>query len=167
MPHCASKTIAAALAAALLAACAATGPTAYGPADDKGFGYQETKIEDNRFRITYGGSAGVPAGEVENLALRRAGELALENGYDWFRVIGGDLSSEKRGGVALGAGVGTGSYGRSSGVSVGAGGNFGAIGAKEFATARIEVLMGSGETPDEPNAYDANAIIDSLGAGGV
>ena len=50
---------AACLAAVSLVACAATGPAAYGPDDGK-FGYSDTQIESDRYRIVYRGSGGMP-----------------------------------------------------------------------------------------------------------
>ena len=150
--------------ALLLSACAAVGPATYGAADEKGFGYQETQIENDRFRIVYQGSGGMPPEQVEDYAMLRAGELALENGYEWFRVVGRDISREQRGGVSLGAGVGSGSYGRRSSVGVGVGGNFGKVGAQDYFTVRLEVLMGAGDAPDDATAYDASAVVGAIGA---
>lgn len=148
--------------AILLAACAAPGPAAYGPSGDSRFGYEETRIEQDRYRIVYRGSGGMPPEMVEDYALRRAAELALANGYDWFRVVGRDLSHEERGGVSIGAGVGSGSYGRRSGVSVGVGGNVGRVGAKDYFTVRMEVLLGSGETSGDETVYDAASVLDAV-----
>ena len=156
------KHIAIVAVALFLASCAATGPAAYGPADAKGFGYAETRIEADRYRITYGGSGGMSPGMVEDYALRRAGEVALREGYDWFRVVALEITGEERGGVSLGAGFGTGSYGRRSGVGVGVGGNVGKVGAQEYYTARLEVLLGKGAPPDDDRVYDAASIVDSL-----
>ena len=147
--------------AALLIGCAATGPTAYGPADDGRFGYEETRIEEDRFRVVYRGSGGMAPGAVEDYALRRAAELTLANGYDWFRVVFRDLSHEERGGVSVGAGFGTGSYGRRGGVGVGVGGDVGKVGAQDYFTVRIEVLMGEGETPEDGDAYDAEQVLNA------
>ena len=146
-------------ASLFLAACAASGPAEYGPADDRGFGYEETRIEDDRYRVVYRGSAGSPPEQVEDYALRRAAELALANNYDWFRVVTRSVSGEQRGGVAVGAGFGTGSAGRNTGVGVGVGGDFGRIGAQDYFTSRLEVLLGAGAAPDEANAYDAASIL--------
>ena len=151
-------------AAAILTACAATGPVGYGAAQGDDFGYSESRIEDGRYRIVYRGSGGMPPEVVDDYALRRAAELTLQDGYDWFRIISGSMDHDERGGVSLGAGFGTGSYGRRGGTSVGVGGNFGQVGAQDFFTARIEVLMGKGETPDS-DAYDAASIAASLGGG--
>lgn len=145
-----------------LAACAAAGPAAYGPADERGFGFDEQKIEDGRYRVIYGGSGGMPPGMVEDYALRRAAELTLGEGYDWFRIVGSDLVGEERGGVGVGAGFGTGSYGRRSSVGVGVGGDFGRVGAQEYFTARIEILMGSGEPPAADDVFDARSVLDNI-----
>lgn len=145
--------------AVALAACAAVGPTTYGPADSKGFGYEESRIESSRYRIIYRGSGGMPPEQVEDFALKRAAEIAVANNYDWFRVIARDLTGEERGGLGIGAGVGGGSYGRRSGVGVGVSGDLGTIGGQDYFTARIEVLMGSGETPEDGDYYNARSMI--------
>lgn len=152
--------IAIAAAFIALAGCASPGPTAYGPADARGYGYTETRIEQNRYRVSYQGGGGVPADVVESYALRRAGELALANGYDWFRVVGRDVSGQEKGGVSIGAGVGGANYGRHSGFGLGVGGNLGAVGARAYYTVRLEVLMGSGDRPkDDKDVYDARSVI--------
>ncbi len=152
-----------AFAAALsIAACASVGPATYGPADSKGFGYEETRIESDRYRIVYGGSGDMPPEMVEDYARLRAAEVALENGYDWFRVVGRAISGEQRGGVGIGAGGGGGSYGRSSGVGVGVGGDLGTIGARDYFTVRLEVLMGSGAPPEDGDYFDAREVVASI-----
>jgi hypothetical protein len=145
-----------------LAACATAVGTSYQAADAKGYGYSDQRIEADRYRVTFAGDGATPAEAVEDFALLRAAELARAGGYDWFRVISRVVDAEDKGGVGIGAGVGTGSYGRSSGVSVGVGGNVGAVGAKRFYTARLEVLMGKGSTPEGPDYYDAASLISSV-----
>ncbi|MCB2112842.1 MAG: hypothetical protein R3C42_00710 [Parvularculaceae bacterium] len=146
-----------------LAACATAVGTAYGPADAKGYGYEETRIETNRYRISFAGDGATPMAVVEDYALLRAAELAIDNGFDWFRIIGRSMDEQEKGGVGLGAGVGGG--GRN--VGVGVGGNLGNIGARKFYTARLEVLFGSGEKPaDEAGGeiYDARSVIETIRA---
>ncbi|WDI31680.1 hypothetical protein PUV54_00570 [Hyphococcus flavus] len=144
--------------------CATVGPAAYGPADSDGFGYEETRIESDRYRIVYRGSGGMSPELVEDYALLRAAELALANGYDWFRIVGRDVAGEQRGGVGVGAGFGSGSYGRRGGVGVGVGGNLGTIGGRDYFTVRMEVLMGEGAPPEDGQYYDARGIADTIGA---
>jgi hypothetical protein len=144
----------------LLAGCATAVGTPYAPADEKGFGYAATRIEQDRYRIAFAGDGATPAPLVEDFALLRAAELALAGGYDWFRIVSKDVSQEKRGGVGLGAGVG----GGGSNVGVGVGGNFGSVGARKFYTARLEVLMGKGEKPADGETYDARSVAETIRA---
>lgn len=151
-----------AVAALSLAACASLQP--YGPAmGPSGQGYTEQRIEANRYRVTYQGVG--EARPVADLAYRRAAELALEQGYDWFEVTQHwtDGRPDSAGGVRPSVSIGAGSsrYGpyRSSGVGVGVGLNF--SGPSPTATA-LEIVMGRGDKPDRANAYDARSVRDSL-----
>ncbi len=154
-----SKTL---LMAVLLTGCVTAVGTNYGPADTKGYGYSDTRIESDRYRVTFAGDGATSPEAVEDYALLRAAELALANGYDWFRVVSRNLSGEEKGGVGVGAGVGSGRYGRRSGVNVGVGGNLGTIGARQLYTARLEVLFGKGEAPSGAGVYDAQSVADSI-----
>ncbi|MBB5519872.1 CC0125/CC1285 family lipoprotein [Amphiplicatus metriothermophilus] len=158
------RLLGAAGAAVLLAACATAVGTAYQPVDTKGYGYSETRIERDRYRVVFAGDGATPPEAVEDFALLRAAELALQNGYDWFRVVGRSLDYAEKGGVGVGAGFGTGSYGRRSGVSVGVGGDLGTIGARKFYTARLEVIFGEGEPPEDEEVYDALEVTQTVRA---
>jgi len=110
-------------AAVALSACA-TGPTPYGPAASNGMGFENTRIESDRFRIAFTGRS---AQEANNLALLRAAEIADAEGYPYFRVLGG-FTEEDRGssGISSSIGIGFGGgrrgyYGGRSGTSVGIG----------------------------------------------
>lgn len=148
----------------LIAGCATAVGTAYAPADSKGYGYSDVKVESDRYRITFAGDGATSPDTVEDMALLRAADIALANGYDWFRVIGRSMDAQEKGGVGLGMGLGTGSYGRSSSVGVGVGGDLGTIGAKKFYTTRIEVLMGKGEKPEGEGVFDARSVSESIRA---
>lgn len=152
-----------AAAAIMLAACATAVGTAYAPADSKGYGYAETRIEADRYRVSFAGDGATPQNVVEDYLLLRAAELAVENGYDWFRVVGRTIDEAEKGGVGLGGGFGGG--GRN--VGVGVGGNLGTVGAKKFYTAKLEALFGKGEKPagDEGGeVYDARSVIETIRA---
>ena len=153
-----------ALAAATLAlsACASLAP--YGPASSPtGQGYVEQRIESDRYRVTYSG-VGAP-GPVSDLAFRRAAELTLAEGYDWFEVTQRwiDGRPDSAGGFRPNVSIGAGSsrYGRysTSGVGVGVGLNF--SGPSPTATA-LEIVLGRGTRPERPSVYDARSVIDSL-----
>lgn len=152
--------------AVALSACASLAP--YGPQTGPGGqGFSEQRIEANRFRVTYNGVGA--AGPVGDYALLRAADLTTQSGYDWFEVtqrwIDGRLDSA--GGVrpSVSVGYGGGSYGgrygsySTSGVGVGVGLNF--SGPSPTSTT-LEVLMGKGERPERPNAYDARGVQESL-----
>jgi len=108
---------------ALLALAGCAGGAAYGPARRLGEpGYAETRIETNRYRVVYQGRAGTDPAEVEALALRRAAELTLSQGYDWFVVDDQDvhapLPARRAPRVGIGAGGGTGGFGGGLGLDL-------------------------------------------------
>lgn len=151
-----------------LSACASLAP--YGAQmSPGGQGYAEQRIESNRFRVTYNG-VGAP-GPVADMALLRAAELTTSQGYDWFEVTQSwtDGRPDSAGGFRPSLGVGYGSsrydgrYGNYSGSGVGLGVGLNFSGPSPTSTA-IEVVMGNGERPDRPNAYDARGVQASLGA---
>lgn len=57
-------------------------------------GYSTQKIEANRWRVSYTGDERQSAAEVRDLALRRAAELTLQQGADWFETVGEETTSD-------------------------------------------------------------------------
>lgn len=154
--------ILAAAAALLLSACA-TVPTQYQAADGpRSVGYSDYRIEPGRYRITFRGGPGAPPQQVADYALVRAADLAIANGYYWFRVADRFMEGQPDSGPRLGVGVGGGNYGRRSGVSLGVGTSFNLGGGPSVAST-IEVVMGRGERPRGQDIYDARALRRSLG----
>lgn len=155
------RIILAAAFAATLAACAST-PT-YTPAVSQGAaGYSERQIEDNRFFVTYRAPSATNAEQLHDFALLRAADITLERGREWFWVDRRSLEgqNERRSGLSVGFGVGAGSYGRRGGASVGVGTSI-PVGGTVRGTANaatLEIRLGSGPKPDDPNAYDARAV---------
>ncbi len=81
------------LIAAFAAACAT--PTMYAPLSDASQGgYAESRIEANRWRVTFAGNTLTSRDIVETYLLNRAAELTLANGFDHF-VITGRSTDEK------------------------------------------------------------------------
>lgn len=160
------RLLLAALAAASLAACASAPSTVYAPASTtaNGSGYEDIRIESDRWRVSFTGAGDASEAQVERLALRRAGEIALENGYSWFEVVdrrvgreGSDRSPVRVGG-SVGRSWGSGGF---SGTGVGIGVSL-SPGQQARRTVSLEIIAGSGE-PRPERAYDAAAV--SLGAG--
>lgn len=158
--------IAAGLAALLLTACA-TAPTVYRAAASAptAVGYSEYRLEAGRYRVTFQGGPGAQEAQVADYALLRAAELALRDGYDWFRVA--DRSTTVSGGGAgprLSVGGGSASFGRHSGIGVGLGTSFN-LGPGPAYARSIEVVFGKGPTPRDRDAYDAREIVKVVGYG--
>ena len=154
------KLIIGTVSALLLASCASA-PTEYQPLAKNGVGYKEIQIESNRYRVTFAGGAKADRLETEALALRRAAELTVENGYDWFRVVRdenwteGSKGSSGRPSVGIGASGGSG-----GGVGVGMGVGIDLTPDRSRPNTLIEILMGKGEKPDgDRDVHDARAIL--------
>jgi len=149
---------------AALAACA-TPPTVYAPAaGPQAVGFSEFRIEPGRYRITFRGGPGAPIEQVSDYALLRAADLAIAEGYDWFRVT--DRYARQSGqdsGPRVSIGAGGGGGGFRSGVGVGLGTSFD-LGGGPSVTQTIEVLMGKGARPGDHDAYDAREVRRSIGA---
>jgi hypothetical protein len=150
------------LAALSLAACA-TEPTHFQPAGPSGVGFSEMRIEPGRYRVTFQGGPGAPPDQVQDYALLRAANLALADGYDWFRITDRMTRQSGYSGSSLSVGVGGMSFGRHSATSVGVGTGVPLSGGAQLVTT-LEVLMGKGPRPPEGDVYDARGVQRSIGA---
>lgn len=156
------KLLLAALATLSLAACA-TAPTLYqAAAGAQAVGYSEYRIEPGRYRITFRGGPGAPGQQVSDYALLRAADLALADGYAWFRVADRRMEDRPDNSPRLSVGLGSASYGRHSAVGVGVDQGFSLGGGPALETT-IEVVMGKGERPHGADIYDARALRESIG----
>lgn len=147
------------LSALALAACASS--VVYGPADaGAAFGYTEQKIEDGRYRLSYRGRDGVQSSDG---ALRRAAELTVADGAEWFEVVSRDREAEGSGsGPRVGVGGSVGSGDGWSGSAVGIGVTLPVGGARGAVTERLEIRTGKGAKPDTGTVYDAADVLDNL-----
>jgi hypothetical protein len=160
-----------AFAAALALSACATAPTLYQPAGGPtAVGFSEYRIEPGRYRVFFRGGPGAPPAQVSDYALLRAADLALAEGYDWFRVADRRVEGlgAPNGGSRLSVGVGGGrgdyGWGRHSGTSVGVGlGTSFNLGGGPSLMASLEVVMGKGPRPPGGDVYDARALRQTLG----
>jgi outer membrane protein TolC len=152
------RLILTAAACALLSACATT-PTVYGPAaGPTAVGFSEYRIEPGRYRVTFQGGPGAPLEQVSDYALLRAADLALAEGYDWFRVSDRYLRQDGSDrGPRLSLGAGGADFGRRSAVGVGVGTSFN-LGGGAAVAQTLEVMMGKGTPPRDADVYDAREI---------
>jgi len=143
-----------------LSACA-TGPTAYGPASaESQFGFQSTKIENDRFRVSY---LGRTADEARDYALLRAAEISLAEGYSHFQILGGETLADeapRRSGVSTSVGISSGRGYYGGGTNVGVGINLNDLGralggTKASHSMEIKLLR---RGSDDLNVYDAASI---------
>jgi hypothetical protein len=76
-----------AMAAISLSACVTATPyQPLTPSAVQSGGYSETKLETDRWRVTFTGNSLTPRDRVENYLLYRAAELTLAQGKDWFMM---------------------------------------------------------------------------------
>ena len=155
---------------AMLTACT-TAPTVYGPQTvARGAGYSEYRLEDGRYRVTFQGNPGASANQISDYVLLRSAELALRDGYDWFRVAD-RLTQEtgSGGGSSLSIGGGGSNYdyghhGHGSSVGLGVGTTFN-LGPKPSVSSSMEVVFGRGQPPRGADVYDARSIVRTMGQG--
>jgi hypothetical protein len=154
-----------ALAAVALSACETAQPMVYAPAaGPQAVGFAEQRLEPGRYRIFFQGAKGAPPEMVQDYALRRAADLAVAEGYDWFRVYGRSLQGHGGHGPYVGFGVGGASFGRSSASGVGVSSGFDLSGPPAM-TASLEVVMGKGPRPPGADVYDARGVQQSIRVG--
>ena len=156
------STFAALTLTASLAACA-TEPTRFQPAaGPQAVGFSEMRIEPGRYRVTFQGGPGAPPAQVQDFALLHAADLALAEGYDWFRVTDRMTRETGYSGSSVGFGVGGMSFGRHSATGVGVSSGFPLSGGPQL-VATLEVMMGKGPRPQGDDVYDARGVRATVG----
>lgn len=149
------------LCCALLSACA-SGP-AYRPAaqpDD--FGYRDTMLTSDRFRVSFAGDYGTARESVETFALYRAADVALAHGASRFRINARETSpvtSTTGGGpnTSIGYGYGYPFWGTSIGYSTGGY-------SRTRYEAVLEIQIGPDIPEQGPEIYDAAELKRNLAA---
>jgi hypothetical protein len=157
------KRILIACATALSLGACATAPTVYQPAPTaQDMGWRATKIEADRYRVSFRANPDLKRDQVEDMALRRAAEITLADGYEWFRVVSRNteqVGGRDRGGTSVGVGGSSGSYGSSVGVGIG----FDLSPDNRRYETALEILLGRGAKPDGADAYDARSVLTRTG----
>lgn len=145
---------------ALLVGCASKSPGGqFGPAYGSDFGYRNTQIQKDHFRISY---TSRDAYQSRDFALLRAAQIATNEGYSHFKIIGGDYYDNGPNPISsrIGVGLGGGPYNRSH-VDIGIRDVERAVQGHK-ATETIEVRLLSGASSNDPNVYDAQSIIRNI-----
>jgi hypothetical protein len=163
-----------------LAGC--EGPTTYHPASissDPGdrTGYWDTRIETNRFRVSFAGNSMTSRDTVERYLLFRAAELTLQQGYDWFEMA--DRATERKSNTYVDRPFGGGPYGYWGPYWSYRSPRFGwrtwdpfwgdpfwdqdlDIHTVDRYQANAEIVMGHGPKPSELRAFDARDVVANL-----
>jgi hypothetical protein len=156
------RTLLIALGALTLASCE-TAPTHYQPAPGPhAVGFSEMQVEPGRYRVTFRGGPGAPPDQVQDYALLRAADLALAQGYDWFQVTARSMHPIGGGGPYLSFGIGGASFGRHSATGVGVSSGTDLSGGPALETT-LDVIMGRGPKPADPQVYDARGVRRTVG----
>jgi len=145
-----------------LGACTST-PKGFGPAYGSDFGYRNTKLQADRFRVSY---TSRDAFESRDFALLRAAQIAKNEGYSHFKIIDGGTSDNGPNAlIGSRVGVGLGGYrGRrhtNTHVDVGVHDVVRAIEGSKV-TETIEVIMLSAGSKGDPSIFDAQGVINSI-----
>lgn len=161
--------------AAALAACAS--PSVYRPAERSGAeGYSETRLDDNRYRVSFTGNSQTDSGRVQDFALLRAAELTLQLGYDWFELANRDVEKKERTLTTVDSGFASPPHAtvyRSCGLLTcrttvverpGYGTGVATTTTRAQYSAQLEVVMGKNPKPGAGDPYDARSVVTTLRA---
>jgi hypothetical protein len=159
--------------ALLLAACATQTP--YKPADKSdSYGYTETRLTSDHYRVVFTGNSTTPADTTRDFALLRAAELTLQNGGDWFQLVSRNTDKKTQT-----SGVDTGPdfypqqavYQRCGLVRCESvvtttpgyiGGSVGSSTTSNIYTSEVEIVVGKNPMPKTAESYDARQTAASL-----
>jgi hypothetical protein len=149
-----------AICAGLLSGCASTSKNGnFGPAYGSDFGYRNTQIQKDHFRISY---TSRDAYQSRDFALLRAAQIAANEGYSHFKIIGGDYYDNGPNPIrgALGIGLGGGKYNRSY-VDLGVDDVTRTMEGHK-ATETIEVRLMASAPTNDPNVFDAQSVMRNI-----
>jgi len=141
-----------------LSACSSK-PKTFAPAYGTDFGYRNTQLAPDRFRISY---TSRDAYESRDFALLRAAQIASNEGYSHFQVIHGEVYSNGPNRLAsqIGIGVGNG-YNRGGRVDVAVDDVVRAVEGSKV-TETIEVILLSQAPQNDPSVFAADSIIRNI-----
>lgn len=168
------KMIFVALIAVALAACSSS--TTYQPAEKLGaYGYTETKLGKNRYRVTFTGNTITDKETVNDYALLRAAELTMQEGYDWFQLVNRDSESKSRSTSSFSGvhevGGGSSVYQRCGLMSCDTyvvdhpsrlSGGVSSTSTRTSYQSSLEIKMGNDPMPDTAEAYNAQELAATL-----
>jgi len=149
------RHICSAAAVLLLAGCSSS-PKPFGPAYSSDFGYRNTQIQNDRFRISY---TSRNAYEARDFALLRAAQITEIEGYSHFKIVSGDYYDNGPNiiGSHIGIGLGGGRH-NGSHVDIGVRDVTRALEGQK-ATETIEIVLLSAAPANDLNVFSAESVI--------
>lgn len=158
------KLLLSATAALLLAGCASNNnslsPSDFGPAYGSDFGFRNTQLQSDRFRVSY--TSRDPY-QSYDFALLRAAQIATNEGYSHFQIIGGEGYDNGPNPISAGLGIGSGGRGyKRSDIGIGVGDIERTLEGRKVTETIEVILLASAPTPKDPNVFDAQSIIRNI-----
>ena len=150
--------------AALLAGCASNSnspsPTDFGPAYGTDFGYKNTQLQSDRFRVSY--TSRDPY-QSYDFALLRAAQIATNEGYSHFQIIGGEGYDNGPNPISAGLGIGSGGrgYGRSN-IGIGVGDIERTLEGRKVTETIEVILLANAPATKDLSVFDAQSIIRNI-----
>ena len=145
-----------------MSACA-TAPQGFGPAYGSDFGFRNTKLQQDRFRISY---TSRDLYESRDFALLRAAQIADIEGYSHFKIINGEtFDNGPNALIGSRVGVGVGGFGgrtrTNTHIDIGVHDVVRAVEGSKV-TETIEILLLSSGNKSDPNVFDAQGVLKSI-----
>lgn len=137
---------------AVLSACA-SGPVYRAAPEPGSYGYRDTMLTDDQYRVSFSGDYGTARETVENFALFRAADVALNHGRDHFRIASRETSpivSHGNYGPTASVGYGWGFPYWGTGVGYSGGGKS----ETRYETV-LQIQLGTDVPEDGPDIYNA------------
>jgi len=158
------KFLLSAAAALLLAGCASNNkslsPSDFGPAYGSDFGYRNTQLQSDRFRVSY--TSRDPY-QSYDFALLRAAQIATNEGYSHFQIIGGDGYDNGPNPISTGVAIGFGGRGyRGSNIGIGVRDIERTLEGRKVTETIEVILLASAPTPKDPSIFEAQSIIRNI-----
>lgn len=128
------------LAALTLSACITATPYKPQTGGVNSYGYNDTRIETGKYRVSFRGNTSTDRATVENYILLRAAELTLSDGLGHFVVLDEDEANRSNfstTGFNNGFGGGFGGFGGFGAFNNGFGGGFGGVNSSQTRERRI------------------------------
>lgn len=165
------KYLAITLLLTVLCGCA-TQPTKFVQSDGPGhYGWHDSQLGPTRYRVSFAGNTNTGRDRVKDFALKRAAQLTLKQGHDWFRVVNQNTEHDTEHAPTETTSMSTppevtrscGLLGCTTSVAPGyAGVSVTTSHTSNKYVSSIEIVMGDGKPADPTTVYNARELLKFL-----